>query len=215
MIPHVVHATPHVLVSDWVESPASLASLIDAGHPEERSHYGGLFARFLIEGPARAGMLHADPHPGNFRLLPAARTAPRADSACWTSAPWPGCRTASFRPVIGRLMRAAVDEKYDDVLAGLRAEGFIKPHIRLEADDLRDYIEPFLEPFAAEEFEFTRSYMREQAARVPRDKVSLRLNLPPAYLLIQRTWVGGVGVLCQLETRARLRELLEKYLPGF
>ena len=27
--------------------------------------------RFLFAGPARTGMLHADPHPGNFRVLPA------------------------------------------------------------------------------------------------------------------------------------------------
>ena len=28
-----------------------------------------LLVRFLFSGPARAGLLHADPHPGNFRLL--------------------------------------------------------------------------------------------------------------------------------------------------
>ena len=26
--------------------------------------------RFLLRGPARTGMLHADPHPGNFRVIP-------------------------------------------------------------------------------------------------------------------------------------------------
>ena len=30
---------------------------------------GILFTRFLFSGPARAGLLHADPHPGNFRML--------------------------------------------------------------------------------------------------------------------------------------------------
>ena len=29
--------------------------------------------RFLFSGPARAGLLHADPHPGNFRLLAGGR----------------------------------------------------------------------------------------------------------------------------------------------
>ena len=46
--------------------PASSAS----GTQEERDHYGELFVRFLFAGPRRTGMLHADPHPGNFRILP-------------------------------------------------------------------------------------------------------------------------------------------------
>ena len=36
---------------------------------EQRDRAGLLLARFLFSGPARAGLLHADPHPGNFRLL--------------------------------------------------------------------------------------------------------------------------------------------------
>ena len=33
----------------------------------------------------------------------------------------------------------------------------------------------------------------------------LRLNLPPAYMLIHRTWLGGVGVLSQLEEKVPFR----------
>ena len=58
-----------MLVSEWLETTASLARLIAEGTQEERDHYGELYVRFLFEGPARAGMLHADPHPGQ---LPAA-----------------------------------------------------------------------------------------------------------------------------------------------
>ena len=45
--------------------------------------------------------------------------------------------------------------------------------------------------------------------------VMLRLNLPPAYLLIHRTWVGGVGVLSQLGATIPFRSILEESLPGF
>ena len=39
------------------------------GHPgRARPAPGCSTARFLFSGPARAGLLHADPHPGNFRL---------------------------------------------------------------------------------------------------------------------------------------------------
>ena len=46
-------------------------------------------------------------------------------------------------------------------------------------------------------------------------QVMLRLNLPPSYLLIHRTWVGGVGVLSQLGARIPFREILLESLPGF
>jgi len=49
----------------------------------------------------------------------------------------------------------------------------------------------------------------------PTYTVALRLNLPPAYLLIHRTWLGGVGVLSQLGAEAPFRAILEESLPGF
>ena len=54
------------------QSAHSLAHVIREGTQEERDHYGEIFVRFLFEGPKRTGMLHADPHPGNYRVLPAA-----------------------------------------------------------------------------------------------------------------------------------------------
>ena len=76
-VPDVVAHTQSVLVSEWVDSSASLARLISTGTKQERDHYGELYVRFLFAGPARVGMLHADPHPGNFRLLPTQDGSPR------------------------------------------------------------------------------------------------------------------------------------------
>ncbi|HEY4463102.1 MAG TPA: AarF/ABC1/UbiB kinase family protein, partial [Streptosporangiaceae bacterium] len=67
-VPNVVTATPHVLVSDWMTG-TPLARVIGDGSQEQRNRAGILLVRFLFSGPARAGLLHADPHPGNFRLL--------------------------------------------------------------------------------------------------------------------------------------------------
>jgi hypothetical protein len=62
--------------------------------------------------------------------------------------------------------------------------------------------------------------MREQAARIndprgPAFATAVKLNLPPSYLLIHRVWLGGVGVLSQLEAKAPFRSVLEESLPGF
>ena len=69
-------------------------------------------------------------------------------------------------------------------------------------------------------FRFTREWMREQFERVnnprsPSYAVTTRINLPPAYLLIHRTWLGGIGLLSQLEAEAPYRAIVEEWLPGF
>src|SRR3546814_17828064 len=69
VVPRVLGNSPRVLVTSWMESEASLAQVIKDGTPEQRDHFGQLYARFLVAGPTRTGLLHADPHPGNFRIL--------------------------------------------------------------------------------------------------------------------------------------------------
>src|SRR5215468_7478605 len=67
-VPNVVASTGHVLVTEWMDG-TPLSKIISDGTQEERNRAGLLLVRFLFSGPARAGMLHADPHPGNFRVL--------------------------------------------------------------------------------------------------------------------------------------------------
>ena len=219
LVPDVVAHSDTVLVSTWVESAASLARLIVEGTPEERSHYGGLYVRFLFEGPARVGMLHADPHPGNFRILPTDDGSLGGigvvDYGAVARLP-----ERSLPRTIGSLIRIAMYDDYRDVLEGLRAEGFVKPNMTIDPDELREYLGPFIEPARPDTFAFSRAWMREQFQRVqdprqPGSTLALRLNLPPSYLLIHRVWVGSIGVLCQLESELPFRAMLEEALPGF
>jgi len=216
-VPQVLAATSSVLVSEWVASRASLARLIAEGTPEQRDHYGELYVRFLFDGPARVGMLHADPHPGNFRVLPTEDGELGGlgvvDFGAVARLPDHGLPRA-----IGALMRIAMLDDYDLVLDSLREEGFVRPNIRVDVDELRDYLSPFVEPAKYDRFRFSREWMREQFQRVQdprRSSLALRLNLPPSYLLIHRVWVGGIGVLSQLGAEAPFRQILTEALPGF
>ena len=219
LVPQVVAHTGKVLVSEWVESSSSLARLVAEGTQEERNHYGGLYVRFLFEGPARAGMLHADPHPGNFRVLPTENGSLGGlgivDYGAVARLP-----EKSLPRTMGSLIRIATYDDYRDVLEGLRAEGFVKPNITIDPGELRDYLGPFVEPALTETFAFSRAWMREQFQRLqdprqPGSTLALRLNLPPSYLLIHRVWVGSIGVLCQLEAELPFRAMLTEALPGF
>jgi hypothetical protein len=102
----------------------------------------------------------------------------------------------------------------------LREEGFVKESIDLDPEAVLDYLLPIIEPAAVEEFTFTRSWMRNQAARIadprsPAHQLGKQLNLPPFYLLIHRVTLSTIGVLCQLNATVRLRDELEDWMPGF
>ena len=101
--------TDRVLVSEWLESERSLARLIADGDQADRDLYGERYVRFLFSGPARAGLLHADPHPGNYRLLTDGRLGV-VDYGAVARLPGGGLPL-----VIGTLMRDAVDDDYDAV----------------------------------------------------------------------------------------------------
>ncbi|WP_316775498.1 ABC1 kinase family protein [Streptomyces sasae] len=219
VVPSVVHQCDQVLVTEWIDG-IPLSEIISQGTPEQRDRAGQLLARFLFSGPARTGLLHADPHPGNFRLLP----GEPEDEEEWRLGVLDfGTvdRLAGGLPApIGDSLRMTLDGDAEAVYELLCAEGFVKESIELDPDAVLDYLLPIIEPAQVDEFTFTRNWMRSQAARIadprnPAHQLGKQLNLPPAYLLIHRVTLSTIGVLCQLGATVRLREELEAWLPGF
>jgi predicted unusual protein kinase regulating ubiquinone biosynthesis (AarF/ABC1/UbiB family) len=216
VVPDVVHQCEQVLVTEWIDG-IPLAEIITDGTQEQRDRAGQLLARFLFSGPARTGLLHADPHPGNFRLLPDGKDGWRLGVMDFgTVDRLPGGLPAP----IGSSLRMTLDGDAVAVYELLREEHFVKESIELEPDAVLDYLLPIIEPAQADEFTFTRSWMRNQAARIadprsPAHQLGKQLNLPPSYLLIHRVTLSTIGVLCQLGATVRLRDELEAWVPGF
>lgn len=216
VVPDVVHQCEQVLVTEWMDG-TPLSDVIADGTQEQRDRAGQLLARFLFSGPARTGLLHADPHPGNFRLLPDEKEGWRLGVLDFgTVDRLPG----GLPPTIGRSLRMTLEGEADAVYAMLREEDFVQESVELEPDAVLDYLLPIIEPMLVEEFTFTRGWMRGQAARVadprsPAYQLGKRLNLPPSYLLIHRVTLSTIGVLCQLGATVRMRDELEEWLPGF
>jgi predicted unusual protein kinase regulating ubiquinone biosynthesis (AarF/ABC1/UbiB family) len=219
VVPDVVAVGETVLVTEWLESPASLASVIGSGTQEERDHYGELVVRFLFAGPARTGMLHADPHPGNFRVLPTDAGAPGRlgvlDFGAVARLP-----ERQLPLAMGTLIRIAAENDPESLAEGLRREGFIKDRTKVDPQLVLDYLAPFVEPTQTERFKFSREWMRGQFERInnPREPtftIATKLNLPPSYMLIHRTWLGGIGLLSQLEAEVPFHAILDESLPGF
>ncbi|MCX6402129.1 MAG: AarF/ABC1/UbiB kinase family protein [Propionibacteriales bacterium] len=219
VVPDVVAVGPRVLITEWLDSAGSLATIISEGTLEERDHYGELLVRFLFSGPSRTGLLHADPHPGNFRVIPNDDGSPGRmgvlDYGAVARLPQHGLPSP-----LGRLITLCAAGDGEALVAELRKEGFLKERIKLDPQLLMDYLSPFVEPTLVERFRFSREWMREQFQRInnPKDPaytISIKLNLPPSYVLIHRTWIGSIGVLSQLGAEAPFRALMEEFLPGF
>jgi predicted unusual protein kinase regulating ubiquinone biosynthesis (AarF/ABC1/UbiB family) len=211
-VPNVIAATSHVLVTEWMDG-TPLSRIISDGTREQRDRAGILLVRFLFSGPARTGLLHADPHPGNFRLLDDGRLGV-LDFGAVDRLP------SGLPPFFGRLLRIMHEEEPDieAVERELRANGFLKDGIDVDLEALRAFLSPLAEPSAVECFKFTREWMRDEAVRITdlsTSNISRKFNVPPSYVLIHRVSTAGIGVLCQLECEGEFRAEVLRWVPGY
>lgn len=210
-IPHVIDATDHVLITEWMDG-TPLSKVIAEGSQENRNRAGIMLVRFLFSGPSRAGLLHADPHPGNFRLLDDGRLGVLDFGAV--------DRLAEGLPVFfGRLLRLMHDDAdIETVEHELRQNGFLREGITVDLDALAAYLTPLAEPSKVETFTFSREWLRAEASRVTDMRsaaITRKLNMPPSYVLIHRVSTAGIGVLCQLECEGPFRAEVLRWLPGY
>ena len=211
-VPNVLLATDHVLVSEWMDG-TPLSAIITSGSKQDRDRAGILLVRFLFSGPARAGLLHADPHPGNYRLLADGRLGV-LDFGAVDRLP------DGLPPIFGKLLRMMHDEHTDprDVEQELRSHGFLREGVSVDLDALHAFLAPLAEPSRVESFAFSREWLREEAGRMTDRRsanVARQLNMPPSYILIHRVSTAGIGVLCQLECEGRFRDEVVRWVPGY
>ncbi|GAA4031221.1 AarF/ABC1/UbiB kinase family protein [Allokutzneria multivorans] len=212
VVPRVVASAPKVMVSEWVEG-TPLSATIKDGTREERDAAGYLLSLFHFSAPERTGLLHADPHPGNFMVLPDGRLCVIDFGAV--------ARLPEGLPhTLGVLTRLALQGRSEDLMELLRTERFLGRDTDLDAQDVLSYLAPFVEPMGAERFRFTRSWLQRQAERISNlrgadFRTGRFLNLPPSYLLIHRVTMGSIGILCQLDAEVPAREIVTRWQPGF
>ena len=210
-VPRVVCVSDHVLVSEWLDG-IPLARIIADGTTAQRDRAGIMMIRFLFSGPARVGLLHADPHPGNFRLLADGRLGV-LDFGAVDRLP------DGFPPIFGRVLRLMhEDGDLAELEEEFRSYGYLRDGVSVDLTALRAFLAPLAEPSRAESFRFSREWLRAetaQASALRSSSVLRRLNLPPSYVLIHRVLASGLGVLCQLECEAPFRAEVLRWMPGY
>jgi predicted unusual protein kinase regulating ubiquinone biosynthesis (AarF/ABC1/UbiB family) len=210
LIPRVVASAPKTIISEWVTG-TPLSAIIRDGDQTARNEVARLLAEFHYSAPPRCGLLHADPHPGNFQLAPDGRLIVIDFGAV--------ARLPDGTPrVLEDMTAMALRGESEGLVERMRVEGFIRPGMRLAPEEVLDYLAPFAEPLRTETFTFSRRWLQKQAERVgdlrgADFQTARALNLPPEHLLIHRVTFGSLAVLCQLGAEVALREIVGRWQP--
>ena len=209
-VPKVVMASDKVLVSEWLEG-IPLSRIIAKGTREQRNNAGLKLARFHFTSPMRVGLLHADPHPGNFRLLEDGRLGVLDFGAC-------NRLPNGFPEPLKNLLKHALDDDAVALYNGFKEDGFILADVDADANLVLEYLLPLVEPLRTETFKYSREWLRDQSTRVgdprnPTAKIGFQLNLPPEYVLIHRVTLGTTGIFCQLGAEGNFRDEALSWFP--
>ncbi|MEV3960403.1 AarF/UbiB family protein [Nocardia sp. NPDC050193] len=218
VVPKVVASAPKVIVSEWLDG-TPVSTIISAGQADPegtralRNRVAGLMGRFHFSAPETVGLLHADPHPGNFMITPEGKLAVIDYGAC---APLPG----GFPELLGRILALAVAEEYGELTEILHANGWVQPGRTLTETEIEEYLRPFTDPIRNESFHFTRRWMQRVAGKAtdyssPEMKTARAMMLPAEYVMIFRVLGGSIGICAQLDAEVPFMQLAATWLPGF
>ncbi|NMO01900.1 AarF/ABC1/UbiB kinase family protein [Gordonia sp. TBRC 11910] len=213
IIPKVVASAPKVVVSEWLDG-TPLSKIVTTGTQEQRNDAALKMATFEFSSPVRVGLLHGDPHPGNFFIADDGRFGVLDFGAV-------GHYEGGLPPATGPILALARDKRYDELRELLVQTNFIqRSHAdKVTPEDLEAYLRPYVDPLYSESFHFTRKWLQRAAGKsvdVRGDvyKTSRNLNVPTNYVMVFRVLMGCVGIAAQLEAYAPYRAILEEWVPG-
>lgn len=201
-IPKVLHADPELLVTEWLDGTPYTQI---AGLPEEsRNRAGRALSRFILWSPGLLQAVHADPHPGNYRLLPDGTLGVLDFGSI-------GQPVGEFTHLFAETFKLADTNDMDGLERLWRATGMLAPNT--STDDLLRILDLDLDLYRQPEFTFTRTWMsgRSSGWSDPGSAVSdvNKLAMPPHILLEHRAVGGMLALLCSIEPTVDFRQVLD------
>ncbi len=215
-VPEVLASAPKVIISEWLDGEKLSERLnrddVDEQMQKEHDSIAQTMIELLFSSPSRIGLLHADPHPGNFLILRDGRIG-IVDFGAVAVLP------DGTPPVLGRIVRLAADRDADELMTLLHAERFVVGDIP-PADVLR-WLGALADPLRSEEFHFNRAWIAREGQRVTNVrsdaylKTARSFNLPAEYMLVVRVTGGWMNILAQLGATVHARAVASRWLNGF
>lgn len=127
------HATTRVLVTDWLVGELLSTRIHDETlSPERRDQIGAALVHAIYAGPELTGHLHADPHPGNFMLLPDGRVGV-LDFGAVKRLP------DGIPPALGRNAALVLTGQHAELHASMIPLGMLAPDAPVSVADIADY----------------------------------------------------------------------------
>ncbi|MGK8521220.1 ABC1 kinase family protein [Nocardia asteroides] len=208
-IPDVVAQQGDVLISEWLDG-TPVSRIVASGTRAERDRVGMLMVRFVTSGWGRHGLLYADPHPGNFRVLPDGRLGVVDFGACCA---WP---PAGFNELTLDCCEAIFRGGPGELVAATRRHGFVETGRTLDSEALYAAIIPCGEPLRHETYRLTTRWLRRQVLRTTNPRLTnvvREMTMPAYFTPFARSFLTLVGVLGQLETEGRYRDEIVRWVP--
>lgn len=205
-IPRVLHADPTLLVTEWL--PGTPYSSLAEAPAVDRDTAARNLARFTLWSPRLVGAVHADPHPGNYRLLDDGSLGVLDFGSV-------GHPAGTFTDVFVRTFEFADDGDLDGLRqlwldAGLLVDS-------TTADELVQMLAIDLDPYHDDEFRFSSEWMVGRADGWADPSASLqnagKLTFPPGLLLEHRAVTGMLALMTSIDATVDFRAVLDGALP--
>ncbi|GAB2673384.1 ABC1 kinase family protein [Nocardia goodfellowii] len=214
VVPRVVAQYGDVLITEWLDGISlsrliAQSSVVDGPLRHERDRVGLLILRFLLSGPARAGLLYGDPHPGNFRVMPDGRLGVVDFGAC---APWP----PGFLDMAKDFYPALIACTPVELEAAIRRNGYVQPGRELDIDTVVARLVPIRDAVIAPTLALTPDWLRTHlraATDLRVTNVVRQLTMPSQHTPVARTSLAGLGILGQLRAELPLRDEFIRWFP--
>jgi predicted unusual protein kinase regulating ubiquinone biosynthesis (AarF/ABC1/UbiB family) len=222
LVPRVYAAMPRVLVSTWLDG-VPLTALIDGGTASlpsgwrelARDDAVNLAARLIghaVYAPAACvGWMHADPHPGNFLLLPNRRLG-LLDFGSVAAMP-----DGPPEP-LGQLAVAVLASDGPQAVRWARQAGALAPAVTVDPGLLIELLHPVVATTAEDSFTYSPSWLRGLIAHLTQSRfatIRRQLTTPLEYALIWRGVLSIGGLYAQLGATVPSRAFELAYSPGF
>ena len=210
LVPQVVAQFGDVLISEWVPG-IPVARIITSGTQDQRDRAAMLIWRLNLSSQYRCGLVHADPHPGNFRLLPDGRLGVLDFGAC-------AVVTGDQQTLLRELSEVFLTGTPPEIEAMLRKHGVIRDDRPIDMDAVVDRIRVVFDPIMAASFRFTPEWGRTQVQAVTSPQLSnvhRQLTIPAQLTDSVHAVTTSMGVACQLQARGAYSAEVARWVPGY
>lgn len=211
VVPEVIGrlSTRGVLTSTWIDGARFQGfetDDADAPGAARRNAIAQTLVRFAYRSLLEFGAIQADPHPGNYLLLPdpTPGTVAFLDYGCVRQL------DTTMVQALRDLVASVRDDNRTVFRHAVQALGMVGRAKRFDYDAFFATMEHLHRPFLVPAFAFEPAYVREGYARNgPRNPNARTMAMPPAYVWVARLQWGLWSVLTRLRARGSFGHILE------